>query len=108
MYRELQPLRQALSQQVKADLSPARAGIDPDKLRETYLDRLTMYFGVDVADRTFTALALDAGQGILSSLEGCSSDPDGFQQFVSWALNSSVNFRRFAIVFPPSDRFYVN
>jgi hypothetical protein len=23
-------------------------------------------------------------------------------------LNSGVNFRRFAIVFPPSDRFYVN
>ena len=85
MYRELLPLRQALSQQLQADLFPASAGIDPNKLLETYLDRLTMYTGVDVADQTFTALALDAGEEILGSLEGCANEPDGFQRFVAWA-----------------------
>jgi transposase len=85
MYRELQPFRKALSEELKADLFPAAAGVDPDKLLETYLDRLTMYTGVDVADQTFTVLALDAGREILGSLEGCANDPDGFQRFVTWA-----------------------
>ena len=60
MYCELQPFREALSHELKASLFPAEAGIDPNKLLETYLDRLTMYTGVDVADQTFTVLALDA------------------------------------------------
>jgi transposase len=85
MYRELQPFREALSQELKASLFPAVAGVDPDKLLETYLDRLTMYTGVDVADQTFTALALDAGQEILGALEGCANEPDGFQRFLAWA-----------------------
>jgi len=85
MYRELQPLREALSHQLKARLSPAVAGVDPDKLLETYLDRLTMYIGVDVADQSFTALAMDAGREILGSLEDCANDPDGFASFVTWA-----------------------
>jgi transposase len=85
MYRELQPFREALSQELKASLFPAVAGVDPQKLLETYLDRLTMYTGVDVADQTFTVLAMDAGQESLGSLEGCANDPGGFQRFVSWA-----------------------
>jgi transposase len=85
MYRELQPFREALSRELKASLFPAVAGVDPNKLLETYLDRLTMYIGVDVADHTFTALALDAGKEILGSLQGCANDPDGFQHFVGWA-----------------------
>jgi transposase len=85
MYRELQPFRQALSCELKASLFPAVAGVDPNKLLETYLDRLTMFTGVDVADQTFTALALDAGREILGSLEGCTNQPDGFAQFLAWA-----------------------
>lgn len=85
MYRELQPFREALSKELKASLFPAVAGVDPKKLLETYLDRLTMYAGVDVADQTFTVLAMDAGKEILGSLEGCANDPDGFQSFVTWA-----------------------
>jgi transposase len=85
MYRELQLFREALSQELKASLFPAVAGIDPNKLLETYLDRLTMYTGIDVADQTFTVLAMDAGKEILGSLEGCTNDPDGFQRFVTWA-----------------------
>jgi hypothetical protein len=85
MYRELQPFREALSQELKASLFPTVAGVDPNKLLQTYLDRLTMYIGVDVADQTFTALVLDAGKEILGSLEGCANDPDGFQPFVTWA-----------------------
>jgi transposase len=85
MYRELQPFRKALSEELKASLFPAVAGVDPEKLLETYLDRLTMYTGIDVADQTFTVLAMDAGREILGSLEGCTNDPDGFQRFVTWA-----------------------
>ncbi len=85
MYRELQPFREALSQELKATLPPASAGIDPNKLLETYLDRLTMFIGVDVADQTFTALALDAGRETLGSLDGCANEPGGFQRFIAWA-----------------------
>jgi transposase len=85
MYRELQPFREALRQELKACLFPVVAGVDPNKLLETYLDRLTMYIGIDVADQTFTALALDAGQEILGSLEDCANEPDGFQRFLAWA-----------------------
>jgi len=85
MYRELQPFREALSEELKASLFPAVPGVDPDKLLQTYLDRLTMYTGVDVADQTFTVLATDAGQQVLGSLQGCANDPDGFQRFITWA-----------------------
>ncbi len=85
MYRELQPFREALSRELKASLFPAVAGLDPNKLLETYLDRLTMFTGVDVADHTFTALALDAGREILGSLDGCPNEPAGFERFVTWA-----------------------
>jgi len=85
MYRELLPLRQALSQQLQADLFPASAGIDPNKLLETYLDRLTMYIGVDVADQTFTALAEDASGQVLGTLEACPNRHNGFRRFMAWA-----------------------
>ena len=84
MYRELLPFREALSRELKASL-PAVAGVDPDKLLETYLDRLTMFTGVDVADQTFTTLALDAGHEVLGSLEGCPNQPVGFERFIAWA-----------------------
>jgi len=85
MYRELQPFREALSRDLKASLFPAVAGVDPNKLLETYLDRLTMFTGVDVADQTFTALTLDASREILGSLEGCPNEPAGFERFIAWA-----------------------
>jgi transposase len=85
MYRELQPFREALSRELKASLVPAAAGVDANKLLETYLDRLTMYTGVDVADQSFTSLALDAGREVLGSLEGCPNEPAGFERFIAWA-----------------------
>ena len=60
MYRELQPLRQALSTELRANLPPAGPGIEPEHLLQTYLDRLTLYVGCDVADQTFTLCAVDA------------------------------------------------
>jgi transposase len=108
MYRELQPFRQALSQELKASLFPAVAGIDPDKLLETYLDRLTMYTGVDVADQTFTALALDAGQEQLGFLEDCANEPDGFQRFLTWArtLRDQHGLRILAIAAETTGIYY--
>jgi transposase len=85
MYRELQSFREALDQDLRAALFPAAAGVDPDKLLATYLDQLTLYIGVDVADQTFTALALNARGATLDSLEGCPNQPDGFRRFLTWA-----------------------
>jgi transposase len=85
MYRGLQPFREALDEDLRATLFPAAAGVDPDKLLATYLDQLTLYVGVDVADQTFTALALNASRDILDSLEGCLNQPDGFRRFLAWA-----------------------
>jgi hypothetical protein len=39
MYRELQPLRQALSIELKANLPPAGPGLEPEHLLQAYLDR---------------------------------------------------------------------
>jgi hypothetical protein len=74
MYRELFPLRQALSAELKANLSPAVPGIDSEHLLQSYLDRLTMYVGCDVADQILTFFAVDtAGDelGHLSTTSGC-------------------------------------
>jgi len=49
MCRELQSLRQALSAELKATLSPAQPGIEPEHLLQSYLDCLTMNVGCDVA-----------------------------------------------------------
>ena len=108
MYRELKPFREALSQELKASLFPAVAGVDPNKLLETYLDRLTMYTGVDVADQTFTVLAMDAGQETLGSLEGCANDPDGFQRFVIWArdLRNQHDLRIIAVAGETTGIYY--
>jgi transposase len=108
MYRELQPLRQALSQQLKADLFPAVAGVDANKLLETYLDRLTMYVGVDVADRTFTALAVDASGEVLGTLQGCPNSPQGFRRFMAWAetLRDKHGLRILAVACETAGIFY--
>jgi transposase len=108
MYRELQPFREALSRELKASLFPAMAGIDPDKLLETYLDRLTMFTGVDVADQTFTSLALDASREILGSLEGCPNEPAGFERFMAWArdLRDQHSLRIIAIAGETTGIYY--
>ena len=108
MYRELLPLRQALSQQLQADLFPATAGIDPNKLLETYLDRLTMYIGVDVADQTFTALAEDASGQVLGTLEACPNRPKGFRRFMAWAeaLRDKHGLRILAVACETAGIFY--
>jgi len=84
MYRELQPLRQALSVELKANLSPAEPGIDPEHLLQSYLDRLTMYVGCDVADQTFTLMALDAAGEELGHCLNVPNTPAGFERAWEW------------------------
>ena len=84
MYRELQPLRRALSVELKADLPPAPPGIEAEHLLQTYLDRLTMYVGCDVADQTFTLLAVDAAGEELGHLSDVPNNPFGFEQAWGW------------------------
>ena len=60
MYRELQPIRQTLSEDLRSSLLPGLPGIQSDKLIDTYLDQLTLFVGADVADLTLSLLAIDA------------------------------------------------
>jgi transposase len=84
MYRELKPLRQALSDQLKASMPPAGPGIDPEQMLQTYLDRLTMYVGCDVADQTFTLMALDADGEELGHMCEIPNTPQGFRRAWKW------------------------
>jgi transposase len=84
MYRELFPLRQALSVELKANLPPAQPGVDPELLLQSYLDRLTMCVGCDVADQTFTLMALDAAGEELGYLLSAPNSPDEFEQAWEW------------------------
>ena len=84
MYRELQPLRQALSAELKAALPPAGPGIEPELLLQTYLDRLTMFVGCDVADQTFALCAVDAAGEELGHLLNVPNNPSGFEQAWAW------------------------
>lgn len=87
MYRELQPLRQALSAELKANLPPAGPGIEPEHLLQTYLDRLTLYVGCDVADQTFTLYAVDASGEELGHLVDVPNHPVGFERAWDWLDN---------------------
>jgi transposase len=83
MYRELLPLRQALSAELKANLPPAVPGIDSEHLLQSYLDRLTMYVGCDVADQILTFFAVDAAGEELGHLSAA-NDPQGLEQVWDW------------------------
>jgi transposase len=84
MYRELNSLRQALSSELKASMPPLVAGVEPEHLLQTYLDRLTMYVGCDVADKTFTLMALDAAGEELGHLCKVPNTPPGFERAWQW------------------------
>ena len=86
MYRELFPLRQALSAELKANLPPAVPGIDSEHLLQSYLDRLTMYVGCDVADQILTFFAVDTAGDELDHLSAA-NDPQGFEQIWDWLEN---------------------
>jgi hypothetical protein len=45
MYRELQPLRDTLREELRSSLLPSLPGIAADKLLDTYLDQLTLFEG---------------------------------------------------------------
>jgi transposase len=107
MYRELHPLRQALAEELRAAL-PDLAGLDPDKLLATYLDRLTLYVGLDVADASFTALALDTGRAVLGELRTCPNRPAGFGHFQAWVerLQAKFNLRLVVVAAETTGVYY--
>jgi transposase len=84
MYRELQSLRQALRVELKANFSPAEPGLDPEHLLQSYLDRLTMCVGCDVADQTFTLSVVDAAGEELGHLLDVPNTPAGFERAWAW------------------------
>jgi transposase len=83
MYRELHSLRQALHHELESTLPPL-PGVEPNKLLQTYLDQLTLYVGVDVADQTVTLLALNASKEELGDLPDCPNTPHGHAQIGEW------------------------
>ena len=107
MYRELHPLRQALAEELRATL-PDLPGIAPAKLLASYLDRLTLYVGLDVADASFTALALDAGREVLGDLRACPNRHAGFVRFQGWveSLQTQFNLRLVAIAAETTGVYY--
>ncbi len=107
MYRELHPLRQALAAEVSASL-PGLPGIEPDKLLASYLDRLTLYVGLDVADASFTALALDAGRAVLGELRACPNRHPGFVRFQEWVerLQAQFNLRLVVVAAETTGVYY--
>lgn len=107
MYRELQPLRQALAEELRATL-PDLPGIEPDKLLASYLDQLTLYVGLDVADASFTALALDTGRTVLDELRNCPNRQAGFVRFQSWVerLQAQFNLRLVAVAAETTGVYY--
>jgi len=74
----------------------------------SYLDRLTLYVGVDVADASFTALALDAGREVLGELRTCSNRHAGFVRFQSWveSLQAQFNLRLVAVAAETTGVYY--
>lgn len=84
MYRELQPLRQALRTELNAQLAPTDPGMDLEPLLQAYLDRLTLYVGCDVADRTFTLYAQNAGGEELGHWSEIANQPKGFSKAWDW------------------------
>ena len=83
MYRELHSLRQVLQQELK-DTLPPLPGVKPEQLLDTYLNQLTGYVGVDVADRTVTLLAINANQDELAHLLDVPNAPAGFARIGEW------------------------
>lgn len=83
MYRELHSLRQVLQQELK-DTLPPLPGVEPEQLLDTYLNQLTGYVGVDVADQTMTLLAINANQDELAHLLDVPNAPPGFARIGEW------------------------
>jgi transposase len=83
MYRELHSLRQVLQHELKGTLPPL-PGVEPEQLLDTYLNQLTGYVGVDVADQTLTLLAINANQDELAHLLDVPNAPPGFARIGEW------------------------
>jgi transposase len=83
MYRELHSLRQVLQQELK-DTLPPLPGVEPEQLLDTYLNQLTGYVGVDVADQTVTLLAINANQDELDHVLDVSNAPAGYARIGEW------------------------
>lgn len=84
MYRELQPLRQALSDELKATLPPALPGVEAELLLQSYLDRLTLHVGCDVADQSLPLFAVDATGEEVAHLLHVPNNPSGFERAWAW------------------------
>lgn len=90
MYQELLPLRQSLQEELRATLPLDLAGVDPDKLLDAYLDQLTLHVGVDVANKTLTAVITDTRGQIVDALTGFANAPNGFERFTRWVERVKV------------------
>jgi transposase len=107
MYRELDSLRQALREELKGTLPPL-PGVEPDQVLETYLNQLTLYVGLDVADRSVTLLAINANQEELGHRLDVPNTPQGYAQIGDWleSLRVQHHLRLIAIASETTGVFY--
>ena len=107
MYRELHSLRQALHHELEGTLPPL-PGVEPNKLLQTYLDQLTLYVGVDVADQTVTLLALNANKEELGDLLDCPHTPQRHREIGDWLehLRAEHHLRIIAVACETTGVFY--
>ena len=107
MYRELHSLRQALREELKGTLPPL-TGVEPNKMLETYLNQLTLYVGLDVADKTVTLLAMNANQEELGHLLDVPNTPKGYAQIGDWLdrLRVQHHLRIIAVACETTGVFY--
>ena len=84
MYRELTPLLAALRADLESTLPDVAGKVNPDRLLDAYVEQLILYIGVDIANDTATAVALDGRGEMLDSLVEFANEPVGFGRFKAW------------------------
>lgn len=99
MYRELTPLLTDLRADLQSTLPDVTGKVNPDRLLDAYVEQLILYIGVDIANDTATAVALDGRGEMLDSLVEFANEPVGFGRFKAWVDGlCSVHSARVVVV----------
>jgi transposase len=84
MYRELTPLLADLRADLESTLPDLAGKVNPDRLLDAYVEQLILYIGVDIANDSATAVALDGRGEMLDSRAEFPNEPLGFSKFKAW------------------------
>jgi transposase len=84
MYRQLAPLLADLRADLRGTLPDLAGKVNADRLLDAYVEQLILYVGVDIANDSATAVALNGHGEMLASLDPFANEPLGFTQFSAW------------------------